>query len=167
MRLFIWWMRRQLKQEKREEHSLLLSTKGKIYPATWFFLHKMITLLGSSSLFPMENAAFWIWNIWQFALIYIGRLLEIFWTGIGIDESVETSYSSELLQPLEDFFNNFLQYSIIYTINAYLRCWEVRSSEFILKREISVRSLEQKRIDIERKILGLSLYFSKRAKIKL
>jgi len=40
------------------ERSTFLSTKGKIYPATWFFLHEMTTLLESSSLFSHGSCCF-------------------------------------------------------------------------------------------------------------
>jgi hypothetical protein len=102
-------------------------------------LHKMITLMELRSLFPMGHASFWVWNILQFALICISELWHLLnwpWdkhihlTGIEIDEFVEIS--SELLQPLEDFFNNvfvmvvcFLQDSIIFIINVYIRCWKL------------------------------------------
>lgn len=99
----------------------------------------MITLMELRSLFPMGHASFWVWNILQFALICIGELWHLLnwpWdkhihlTGIEIDEFIEIS--SELLQPLEDFFNNvfvmvvcFLQDSIIFIINVYIRCWKL------------------------------------------
>lgn len=166
---FIWWMRRQLKQRKREEHFLVHKRQN-------LSCYLILSSWDGNSLgieftfFPWDTLLFGFEiYIWQLALICIGRLWHLY------DWSILQALGlTSLLKHHQGFSNHsrissimFLQYLIIYSINAYLRCWKVRTSEFIQKREMSAPSLEQKRINIEKKVLESSVYFSKRTKIKL
>ena len=132
--------------EERALWSTLVSTKGKIYPGTCSFFIKW-SLMEFRLFFPMGHASCWVWDILQFALIWTRHLLNWTWdkpiylTGIEIDDFVEIS--SELLQPLEDFFNNvfvmvvcFLRDSIIYIINVYIRCGKLHLRVYVDERNL-------------------------------